>query len=398
MDRRRNQLCSFQPTFAAAAPTAAPVVEAPAPVVAAAPTPAPARPARNVGAPIQTVASLRSTPSLVQIPTANTPTARSPQIVRNAPVLAAAPAPAPVAAPAPAPRQTRGAFCEGRTGPQPGFVSSSTGQTIDCDGVRTAPVVRTAAVADTPLRMTMAQVCAEMRSTGRQFVNAQTGAAVRCGPQTQSITAGPAAPSGPVAPAAPTITARCTATANCPATILAVEGQMVRCGPPTLPIKTRSTKFTSDAQVARSTVSTSTAPLFGPPPVPGSNPVGVSQRQVLPVPKGYTRVWSDGRHNPNRGLPRATAIEASPVVEGRVSTRTAHVTTSHRCVQVGTFSNAANARATGQRFLGMGLPVGLTTSSRGSVVLLGPFTIALALNRELSAARKAGFGDAFPRN
>ena len=398
MDRRRNQLCSFQPTFAAAAPARAPVVEAPAPVVAAAPTPAPAWPARNVGAPIQTVASLRSTPSLVQIPTANTPTARSPQIVRNAPVFAAAPAPAPVAAPAPAPRQTRGAFCEGRTGPQPGFVSSSTGQTIDCDGVRTAPVVRTAAVADTPLRMTMAQVCAEMRSTGRQFVNAQTGAAVRCGPQTQSITAGPAAPSGPVAPAAPTITARFTSTANCPATILAVEGQMVRCGPPTLPIKTRSTKFTSDAQVARSTVSTSTAPLFGPPPVPGSNPVGVSQRQVLPVPKGYTRVWSDGRHNPNRGLPRATAIEASPVVEGRVSTRTTHVTTSHRCVQVGTFSNAANARATGQRFLGMGLPVGLTTSSRGSVVLLGPFTIALALNRELSAARKAGFGDAFPRN
>ncbi len=398
VDCRRNQLCSFQPTFAAAAPAPAPVVEAPAPVVAAAPTPAPARPARNVGAPIQTVASLRSTPSLVQIPTANTPTARSPQIVRNAPVLAAAPAPAPVATPAPAPRQTRGAFCEGRTGPQPGFVSSSTGQTIDCDGVRTAPVVRMAAVADTPLRMTMAQVCAEMRSTGRQFVNAQTGAAVRCGPQTQAITAGPAAPSGPVAPAAPTITARFTATANCPAPILAVEGQVVRCGPPTLPITTRSIKFTSDAQVARSTVSTSTAPLFGPPPVPGFNPVGVSQRQVLPVPKGYTRVWSDGRHNPNRGLPRATAIEASPVVEGRVSTRTAHVTTSHRCVQVGTFSNAANARATGQRFLGMGLPVGLTTSSRGSVVLLGPFTIALALNRGLSAARNAGFGDAFPRN
>ena len=235
VDRCRNQLCSFQPTFAAAAPAPAPGVEAPAPVVAAAPTPAPARPARNVGAPIQTVASLRSTPSLVQILTANTPTARSPQIVRNAPVLAAAPALAHVAAPAPAPRQTRGAFCEGRTGPQPGFfssttgetidcggvtapvavaaaaivtvptpapaphqsktafcvgrtgpqpgfVSSTTGQTIDCDGVRPAPVVRTAAVADTPLRMTMAQVCAEIRSTGRQFVNAHTGAAVRCGP------------------------------------------------------------------------------------------------------------------------------------------------------------------------------------------------------------------------
>ncbi|MDG1768235.1 MAG: hypothetical protein P8H36_02275, partial [Yoonia sp.] len=75
-----------------------------------------------------------------------------------------------VPTPAPAPHQSKTAFCVGRTGLQPGFVSSSTGQTIDCDGVRTAPVVRTAAVADTPLRMTMAQVCAEMRSTGRQFV------------------------------------------------------------------------------------------------------------------------------------------------------------------------------------------------------------------------------------
>lgn len=131
---------------------------------------------------------------------------------------------------------------------------------------------------------------------------------------------------------------------------------------------------------------------------PGLTPLAYPSVRFCLCQRAIPACGSDGRHNPNRGLPRATAIEASPVVEGRVSTRTAHVTTSHRCVQVGTFSNAANTRATGQRFLGMGLPVGLTTSSRGSVVLLGPFTIALALNRGLSAARNAGFGDAFPRN
>lgn len=38
VDRRRDQLCNFQPTFAAATP---PAIEEPAPVVAAAPAPAP---------------------------------------------------------------------------------------------------------------------------------------------------------------------------------------------------------------------------------------------------------------------------------------------------------------------------------------------------------------------
>jgi len=151
--------------------------------------------------------------------------------------------------------------------------------------------------------------------------------------------------------------------------------------------------------VARSAVSTSTGSIldiFKPKPVPASNPRGASQREVLPVPKGYTRVWSDGRHNPNRGLPKTKAVAA--VAEARISTRSAPVAPSHRYVQVGTFANAGNAQATGQRFMGMGLPVGMANSSRGKVVVLGPFTTASALSRGLSAARNAGFGDAYTRN
>ena len=392
VDRRRNQLCSFQATFAQAAPVPAP----------AAPAPAPA-PRRNVGAPIQTVASVTTAPRLVQIPTASTPTARSPQIVRAAPRVAPVAAPVPVAAPAPvvqapAPLQTRAALCVGRTGLQPGFVSSTTGLTIDCGGVapvRAAAVI--APVAAAPLRMTMAQVCADMRSTGRNFINAATGAPVRCGPQTQPLTA--FAPARPAAPSVPSATPRVFAQANCPATLLSVEGQEVRCGPQTQPITTRTTTFSVDAQVTRSTVSTSTAPLFGfgEVPVPASNPVGVSQREVLPVPKGYSRVWKDGRHNPNRGLPRAAATVA-PALDASVSTRTAPVANAHRYVQVGTFANAGNAQALGQRFMGMGLPVGLATTSRGKVVVLGPFSSASGLNRGLNAARGAGFGDAYTRN
>lgn len=486
VDRRRNQLCNFQPTFAQAAPAPAPQA-APAPrVVAAAPAPR-----RNVGAPIQTVASITTAPSLVQIPNANTATARSPQVVRN---VAPVPAPAPVPTPAvvaPAPVQTRAALCVGRTGLQPGFVSATTGETINCGGAAPAPVVRAAAVtrpaplqtraqlcvgrtglqpgfvssttgetincggtAPTPtvraaavtrpaplqtkaqlcvgrtgpqagfvsastgqtidcggvaptrtlasapaptLRMTMAQVCADIRTTGRNFVNAQTGLPVRCGPQTQALTAfAPARPAGPSTPAIPTATPRSFASASCPSSTLMVDGFEVRCGPQTQPITIRTSTFDAGGQVTRSTVSTSTSNLFGfgPPPVPASNPVGRSQREVLPVPKGYTRVWSDGRHNPNRGLPQATA----PALTESVSSRTAPVAVSHRYVQVATFASAANAQALGQRFMGMGLPVGLANASRGKIVMLGPFASANALNRGLSAARSAGFGDAYTRN
>lgn len=446
VNRQRDQLCSFQPTFAQAAPA-----RVAAPVVAAAPAPARPAPARNVGAPIRTVASLTTRPSIVQIPDATTPTARSPRIVTQAapaPVVTAARTPvaaaplqklaafcvgrtgpqpgfvsnrtgqtidcggAPVApvrvasatvvAPIPA-AQTRTAFCVGRTGPQPGFVSSVTGQTINCGGSVPAPILAAAPMTRT---YTMAQVCADIRVTGRQYLNAATGSPVRCGPQTQPISnaliAGSSIPRGAFVPTSPIVAPRATTQSSCPAELLSVGGNVVRCGPQTQPI-------TTTLQVTRSTNSAATASVSGfGTGVPASNPVGRSAREVVAPPAGYTRVWNDGRHNPNRGLPQVTASSAQPAaaLQARVSSRNVApkvtAATTHRFVQVGAFADAAGAQRLGQQFMAMGLPVGMANRTQNGaiykIVMLGPFGSANELNRGLRAARSAGFGDAYTRN
>lgn len=475
VDRSRNQLCNFQPTFAQA-----PAAE-PASVIAAAPAPQ-----EDVGPPIQTVAST----GLVQIPTADTPTARSPRVVRDTPTPAPVPAPvvaaaAPVVTPTAPALQTRSAFCVGRTGPQPGFVSSIDGTTIDCGGVpaptfrqasaktapaapaqqtrsafcvgrtglqpgylnattgetidcggtaapavqqaslapkarlsksefcvgrtglqpgyvssRTGETINCGGAAAAPLRMTMTQICADVWSTGRTFVNAQTGLPVRCGPQSQQIASGPFSPTGPAGPVSPTNGS--ASAANCPSSILIVNGQTVRCGPQTQALTASAKTFTSDTRTARSRTSTKISAfsnLFKEAPVPASNPRGVSNRQVLPVPKGYTRVWKDGRHNPNRGLPAATAArEAAPLQAQPVRSRVTSQASSKRYVQVGVFANTAAAMQVGQDMQARGLPVGLASASGGKAVVLGPFANASELNRGLSAARSAGYGGAFARN
>jgi len=422
VNRDRTQLCSFQPTLTAAAP---------APVIAPAPAP---RPARSVGAPIRTVASTTTPPRIVQRPA---PAVRSAQI-NTVPVAPVAPVKAP--APAPAPRQTLAAFCVGRTGPQAGFISSTTGQTIDCGGTIAAPVIQAVAAAiqppvsppaaarqtksafcvgrrglqpgfissttgqtidcggQTPAQivaaaspvlptMTISQVCADMDATGRKYMNAQTGLPVRCGPQTQPITI-----AGPRAPYAPGIVPQ--GLANCPAGILSVGGAAVRCGPQTQPITPR---------VARNTDAGSTNPFafFTPPPVPASNPVGASQTRVLAPPKGYTRVWSDGRLNPNRGLP---ATRASYDDTARISSRSIapQAATAPRYVQVASLTDRARAAVIAQQFQRQGLPVGLgaktVSGTAYSVVLLGPFGSGAQVNNALQAARSAGFNDAYTRN
>lgn len=452
VNRRRDQLCNFQPTFAAAAPEPAPVIAPePAPVIAAAP--APAR-ARDVGAPIQTVASVTTRPSIVQIPTSSTVTARSPRVVTAAP----APQPAPVAAPVPAPvaaplqkladfcvgrtgpqpgfvsnrtgdtidcggvpapvaqvasipvaapqpaRQTKAAFCVGRNGPQPGFVSSTTGQTIDCGGTVAAPVIAAAATA-APRTVTMAQICADISATGRKYISVATGLPVRCGPQSQPVSgtaiASTLAPSGPSIPTAPIVTPRTIAQANCPTPLLSVDGSVVRCGPQTQPITTASAQLAGRATPEKAPTSRS----FQQSDVPASNPVGRAQSEVLAPPKGYTRIWNDGRHNPSRGLPKAT-VTVPAVVEARVSSRSvapqAAAAFSKRYVQVGSFADAANAQRVGQQFMSMGMPVGIANTTRNGttykIVVLGPFADASTLNRGLSSARGAGFADAYARN
>ncbi|WP_458791068.1 SPOR domain-containing protein [Yoonia sp. MH D7] len=430
VDRKRNQLCSFQPTIARAAPEPAVIAPVVAPTVVAPTVAAAPAPVRTNRAPIRTVASTTTPPRITTRPAASAPApvVRSPQIT---PVVAP-PVIAPVVTQAAA-RQTMSAFCVGRTGAQPGFVSSTTGETINCGGVAPAPAVSApalltrsafcvgrsglqagyissttgqtidcggltpaqivAAASPTLPTMSMAQVCADMRATGRRYQNAQTGQEVRCGPQTQSIaSAANGRITAPVAPMSPRIPQQTSA--NCPSAILSVGGAAVRCGPQLQPVST---------QMTRNSAATGSSPFLflQPPVVPASNPVGISQRQILTPPKGYTRVWDDGRHNPNRGLPtaRATVNDGARISSRSMAPQTA---TAHRYVQVTSLASAAQAAQVGQQFQRAGLPVGLGSKSVGGtayqVVILGPFGNASQLNAALNTARTAGYSEAYTRN
>ena len=195
-----------------------------------------------------------------------------------------------------------------------------------------------------PARTVVASTCSNVSSVGAQYLQGGSGMPVRCGPQTQS-------PNG--------------------------------------------------FQVTRRAAAPATAPLFGSPEVPASNPRGVVQVAPITPPSGYERVWGDGRLNPYRGLPR-TAVQPAAAPVARISSRSVspQVTApAHRFVQVGTFSNAGNAQRAIQRFQSMGLPVSAGRSGSGNqIIAIGPVRSSSDLQRALQAARGAGFSDAFTRN
>ncbi|MEJ6397263.1 SPOR domain-containing protein [Yoonia sp. 208BN28-4] len=349
VSRTREQLCNFQPSLAQqVAPTRAPsapnplaglpdaTVEnsspidatvspvppaprpaptpAPAPRVAAAPTPAPApAPRPTAGGPIQTVASLTTTPRLIQPIATATPPATPRVITAPAPVVPPEPAerrttlaeacdgrfgiqtgfisaatrepidcgpapagtpvvaPVPVPAPAPVvpeqPRITLAEACDGRFGIQARFISAQTGDPIDCGPAPVVtPVVAPVVAAPTPVvpaapeprRLTLAQACAEIAETGRPLTNAATGLPVRCAPQQQPavqprVFAGLPGPAVPSAPAtAPTPVAP-TITAPVVATVCDRPGSRYLMAGTGLPVRCgpqAQNPYTTRAQLA----------------------------------------------------------------------------------------------------------------------------------------------------
>lgn len=427
LSRDRTPLCGFRPTTVAGS-AAAPAAVASVPIIniPSAPTPAPAP--TTTEPPITTVASI-STPPRVSATTA-------------------APAPAPVATPSPRvtvePARatvTRAEVCDGKYGVQPGYVSSRTGMPIDCGPAPMAAPIVTAAAAAPTQRVTLGEICADIETTGRRYISARTGMAVRCGPQTQPVSAGgsrPAVPSAPVAPAriaspvatpvaagsivietptdwtlttpggqpaavSPTVVAAPASVAPSvcadldPIAARYMTGD-VRCGPqpqsPSANARGTSAGVTGGEKTGGG--------LFGRQQIPASNPPAGTPTPSAP-PTGYKQVWDDGRVNPQRGLSQVQVRTAAKQVQ--VSTRTAPQpqvqATTHRYVQVGTYSDPANARAAAARLQALGLPVGLGTVTRNGralqVVAAGPFDSANGLTGALAQVRAAGFSDAFTR-
>lgn len=363
VNRDRSQLCGFQPSLVsteariaanAAAIAGAPVIEIAAPDAMT--TAATAM--TDVGMPIETVASL-TTPL------------RAPALQPVSPRVIARPA---VAVPPPRPE-----------------------------------------VAASIPRMTMAEICADMDATGRRYMNAVTGIAVRCGPQVEPVSPRlAAAPSAVTAVSSQSmvnlggqvmsVAQLCQisdATGN--RYLNAATGIAVRCGPQ-IESPSGQTAPLGQTMLASSTIVPPAAPVLAPvlPPVIAAAPVAQAPVRMAPAapvapPAGYVAVWDDGRLNPNRGLPAvqaAASVSAMNVPQAAVS--------AHRFVQVGTFADPANANRTAAVLHGLGLPVGFATISRNGrqmrIVAAGPFTDAAALQSALQAARAAGFADAFTRS
>lgn len=371
ISRNRKALCGFPPTFGnnqVAIADEAPA--APAPQAA----PAPRVVATEVGTsrrPIDTIASLTTPPRIVAArPVA--PARRAPAYVPAAPVAAAPVAPPRPAATAVAPqRQANGCPADAPYGEKVRYVDGRQGLICSPDQssltahiarrndlVRTAPVAVAAAPARTdppandgyrPQAARGGIVCPASAPVARRYAYQSGGSTVMC---------------------------------------TNAEGDFASATPPL--------GYGNSAEVS--------APV---------------------VPKGYKKAWKDDRLNPRRGygtaagqarqdqvwtreVPARQVVAAAPAKRSYVASSSnqpraaaAPRSAAGYYVQVGTFGVASNAQGAGARLSQLGLPVAASRITRKGkalqIVMAGPFGDAGQAQAALSAARRAGFGDAFIR-
>ena len=188
VDQDRNPLCDFEPTFAMAEPSSAesttvPESEDVADVVDA---------DKDEDEPEVEAADMMDGGAETEVATADeteeatsnemsdeamaidtsAPMARpSPQRVAAAPRRSS---PAPTVDAPPRGPISRAEACQGKTGVQPGFISSVTGLPIDCGAGAEVP------------RLSLAEICARSNGTGVRYINAATGAPVVCDGQVET--------------------------------------------------------------------------------------------------------------------------------------------------------------------------------------------------------------------
>lgn len=156
---------------------------------------------------------------------------------------------------------------------------------------------------------------------------------------------------------------------------------------------------------------------------------GATAAEPQVMPKGYRAAFTDDRLNPNRGkgtqqgwaqqdqvwtreVPARLVADVAKTQDKPATTRRVHASTKsdyapqpagsgRSFVQVGTFGQASNADGASSRLARLGLPVARSSiSSKGKpmqIVFAGPFGSRAEAQAALSAARQAGFADAFIR-
>ncbi len=144
--------------------------------------------------------------------------------------------------------------------------------------------------------------------------------------------------------------------------------------------------------------------------------VQVPSNAPVVVPKGYEKAWKDDRLNPHRAkgtgdgaaaqdtvwtrdVPQAGVPGNTPVAPVKAPVRTAAKASGGLFVQVGSFAVASNADGASGRLAALGLPVARANRHLNGkaveVVFAGPFASSAEAQSALTAARRAGFGDAF---
>ncbi len=407
---------------------------APAPTPVAAPTPAPAAPAQTAPAtPRLTRADVCDGVYGIQRRYRNAQTGEP---------IDCGPAPQPVSAPvAPSvppvtePRRiTRAEACDGVFGIQRGYRDARTGRALDC-----GPAPQTSAQVTAPLsalapipapqqsnlrRVTLSEICAEMAQTGRNYINHTTGQPIVCAPQsapapsrvTQIATSADAPTLGFPGTDRTQTGAQQVAANSCANTPYANDylnqsRHPVRCGPqlqlPHAPLGMQGGTGYNLVGAERTTYATAPRNVFGPAPVPASNPR--HDRTIPNPPAGYQRVWEDGRINPNRGLPRGSVTyatqERSPEptaqLDARVSSRSAPAVIEDAYVDVATFDTREAAQTVARQLRARGLPMRIGVYTRNGqeyrIVMAGPFNDAARLNRALQTVRGVGYTNATTR-
>lgn len=135
-----------------------------------------------------------------------------------------------------------------------------------------------------------------------------------------------------------------------------------------------------------------------------------------PIPPGYRAAWHDDRLNPRRGMGTVqgqiaqdsvwtrevpATLVAQAEAGNKVAISTSGPATAGFFVQIGSFSQPANAARSQQRLAVLGLPVlvgqGRISARDVQVVRVGPFASMEEARSALAVARQAGFGDAVIR-
>lgn len=373
--------------------------EAPAPteIASVEEEPAPTQPLIEIPTEEERAASSR--PVTVPMPARTVTPPPSPKVVRTtSPTTPPAPTPVPQSED-PTKLLTSAEVCAGKTGLLEGYISSRTGETIDCGSEAPPQVAMDSDPASAPIptiasipevdpyagipRMTMSEICtAAAADTTKRFINAKTGELISC-PSPPQIAL--ASTSGPLAEPIRTIASQ----------------PVVSGGPEPLPHMTMSevceaaasddTKRFINAETGEP-IKCAEQPRSG--NIPASNPVGPAADVAPYVPAGQQRVWNDGRHNPRRGIP----AEASSAPAGSQEAAARAASSSHRFIQVGSFGDHANADRLRARLNAAGLQTGTATSGGLKIIAVGPFSDAASLQKALRQVRGMGFQDAFTRN